>query len=189
MSRAFFFICVVFLGVSPISKDNIMSLLLPVLISGLLPTTLLSYDERSKWQELSGVLPISRSQLVSVKYLMGLILMGSFLVLTAALHLIVGRYPAQELVALLGGIFGLALLVSAVNLPMMFKFGVEKGRIWYIVTLFLVAGASAFSAGIATDFMQSDVAGALGWIVPVVGAVLFALSWLLSIRFYEKREF
>ena len=71
-SRAFALICVVFIAMSAVSQDNIIFLFMPIMISGLLPSTLLSYDERCKWQEFSGALPVSRAQLVSAKYLLGL---------------------------------------------------------------------------------------------------------------------
>ena len=187
-SRAFALICVVFIAMSAISQDNIIFLFMPIMISGLLPSTLLSYDERCKWQEFSGALPVSRAQLVSAKYLLGLGCMTAILVLTLIVHLIVRRFPAQTLLSMLGAIYGLSLFISAVSLPMMFKFGVEKGRLWYYATLVLVGGASGASAGVATDFFNEGLPSYV-WIIFVFGVVIYALSWLLAIRFYQKREF
>ena len=187
-SRAFGLICVVFIAMSAVSQDNIIFLFMPIMISGLLPSTLLSYDERCKWQEFSGALPVSRAQLVSAKYLLGLGCMTAILVLTLIVHLIVRRFPPQTLLSMLGAIYGLALFISAVSLPMMFKFGVEKGRLWYYATLVLVGGASGASAGVATDLFSEGLPSFL-WLIPVLGVVIFALSWLLAIRFYQKREF
>ena len=187
-SRAFLLICVLFIAMSAISQDNIIFLFMPIMISGLLPSTLLSYDERCKWQEFSGALPVSRAQLVSAKYLLGLGCMTAILVLTLIVHLIVRRFPAQTLLSMLGAIYGLSLFISAVSLPMMFKFGVEKGRLWYYATLVLVGGASGASAGVATDFFNEGLPSYV-WIIFVFGVVIYALSWLLAIRFYQKREF
>ena len=187
-SRAFGLICVVFIAMSAVSQDNIIFLFMPIMISGLLPSTLLSYDERCKWQEFSGALPVSRAQLVSAKYLLGLGCMTAILVLTLIVHLIVRRFPPQTLLSMLGAIYGLSLFISAVSLPMMFKFGVEKGRLWYYATLVLVGGASGASAGVATDFFNEGLPSYV-WIIFVFGVVIYALSWLLAIRFYQKREF
>ena len=187
-SRAFLLICVLFIAMSAISQDNIIFLFMPIMISGLLPSTLLSYDERCKWQEFSGALPVSRAQLVSAKYLLGLGCMTLILVVTLIVHLIVRRFPPQTLLSMLGAIYGLSLFISAVSLPMMFKFGVEKGRLWYYATLVLVGGASGASAGVATDLFSEGLPSFL-WLIPVLGVVIFALSWLLAIRFYQKREF
>ena len=187
-SRAFALICVVFIAMSAVSQDNIIFLFMPIMISGLLPSTLLSYDERCKWQEFSGALPVSRAQLVSAKYLLGLGCMTAILVLTLIVHLIVRRYPTEMLLMMLGGVYGLSLFISAVSLPMMFRFGVEKGRLWYYATLVLVGGASGASAGVATDFFNEGLPSYI-WIIFVFGVVIYALSWLLAIRFYQKREF
>lgn len=187
-SRAFMLICVVFIAMSAISQDNIIFLFMPIMISGLLPSTLLSYDERCKWQEFSGALPVSRAQLVSAKYLLGLGCMTLILLVTLIVHLIVRRFPPQTLLSMLGAIYGLSLFISAVSLPMMFKFGVEKGRLWYYATLVLVGGASGASAGVATDLFSEGLPSFL-WLIPVLGVIIFALSWLLAIRFYQKREF
>lgn len=187
-SRAFGLICVVFIAMSAISQDNIIFLFMPIMISGLLPSTLLSYDERCKWQEFSGALPVSRAQLVSAKYLLGLGCMTVILVLTLIVHLIVRRYPTEMLLAMLGGVYGLSLFISAVSLPMMFRFGVEKGRLWYYATLVLIGGASGASAGVATDFFNEGLPSYV-WLIFVFGLVIYALSWLLAIRFYQKREF
>jgi hypothetical protein len=187
-SRAFALICVVFIAMSAVSQDNIIFLFMPIMISGLLPSTLLSYDERCKWQEFSGALPVSRAQLVSAKYLLGLGCMTVVLVVTVVVHLIVRRYPTEMLLTMLGGVYGLSLFISAVSLPMMFKFGVEKGRLWYYATLVLIGGASGASAGVATDFFNEGLPSYV-WIIFVFGVVIYALSWLLAIRFYQKREF
>ena len=187
-SRAFLLICVLFIAMSAISQDNIIFLFMPIMISGLLPSTLLSYDERCKWQEFSGALPVSRAQLVSAKYLLGLGCMTLILLVTLIVHLIVRRFPTQTLLSMLGAIYGLSLFISAVSLPMMFKFGVEKGRLWYYATLVLVGGASGASAGVTTDLFSEGLPSFL-WLIPVLGVVIFALSWLLAIRFYQKREF
>ena len=187
-SRAFGLICVVFIAMSAISQDNIIFLFMPIMISGLLPSTLLSYDERCKWQEFSGALPVSRAQLVSAKYLLGLGCMTVILALTLIVHLIVRRYPTEMLLMMLGGVYGLSLFISAVSLPMMFRFGVEKGRLWYYATLVLIGGASGASAGVATDFFNEGLPSYV-WLIFVFGVVIYALSWLLAIRFYQKREF
>ena len=187
-SRAFLLICVVFIFMSLLSQDNAIFMLMPIMISGLLPSTLLSYDERCRWQEFSGALPVTRVQLVSAKYLLGLLCMTAVLVITAVLHLIVRRYPPEMLVSILGGVYGLSLFISAVSLPLMFKFGVEKGRLAYLATLVLIGGASGASAGVMPDLMQGGVPAFLK-LIPLIGIVIYALSWLLAIRFYQKREF
>lgn len=63
--KLYFLLDVIFIAAALISPDNVSFLAIPVLVSGIVPLTLLAYDERSKWLGYSGTLPYSRSQIVS----------------------------------------------------------------------------------------------------------------------------
>ena len=41
----------------------------PVLLAGILPVTLISYEEKSKWNQYVGIFPYTKREQVSVKYL------------------------------------------------------------------------------------------------------------------------
>ena len=65
--RAFLLIVVVFLAVSFFGDDNIFFVVYPAMIAGIVPVTLISYDERDKWDLYAGTLPYTGSQPVSSK--------------------------------------------------------------------------------------------------------------------------
>ena len=71
--KLFFLFDIVFLAVSFIYEGNMMFIGFPVMFSGILPLTLLAYDEREGWSEYCGTLPFSEKQIVSAKFLFGLI--------------------------------------------------------------------------------------------------------------------
>ena len=54
-------------------KSNMFFVFYPCLFCGMVPVNLLAYDERSRWLQYSGTLPYTRAQIVSGKYLIGLI--------------------------------------------------------------------------------------------------------------------
>ena len=188
-SWPFFPVCVVFLGMSLLSEENLSFLALPVLISGILPVTALSYDERSHWLEFCGTLPVSRAQFVSAKYLLGLICMAAPVVVAGVLHRFAGQYPPAMLPGMLGGALGAGLLVSGFSMPMMFKLGVEKGRLWYYLMLVIIGGSAGFLSGLETKDLSLATGSGSIWLILLVGAGLYAASWLLSIRLYQNREF
>ena len=64
IGKPFFLICIVFLAVLFYSGSNISLSLFPCLIAGIFPVTLISYEERDKWQSYSALLPVSRAKLV-----------------------------------------------------------------------------------------------------------------------------
>lgn len=81
--RAFLLIVVVFLAVSFFSSDNMFFIMYPAILASMIPVTLISYDEREKWNVYSGTLPYSRAQLVSAKYLAGLFFSALVFVVSA----------------------------------------------------------------------------------------------------------
>lgn len=190
--RAFLVIVAVFLAVSFTGDDNIFFLIYPIMIASVIPMTLLSYDEHDKWTAYSGTLPYTRVQLVSTKYLVGMCF-GSvaFLISMAAttVRMILGGGFVLEQFALVGtALLVLGCLGPALILPYVFKYGAEKGRMAFYITIGLFTAAATVLAGIG---FQVQVMGGGLWPLAVVAGVsilLYALSWWLSIRFYQKRE-
>ena len=190
--RAFLVIVAVFLAVSFTGDDNIFFLIYPIMIASVIPMTLVSYDEHDKWTAYSGTLPYTRAQLVSTKYLVGMCF-GSvaFLISMAAttVRMILGGGFVLEQFAMVGtALLVLGCLGPALILPYVFKYGAEKGRVAFYITVGVFSGVAAVLAGIG---FQVQVMGGGLWPLAAVAGVsilLYALSWWLSIRFYQKRE-
>ncbi|MBM6897935.1 ABC-2 transporter permease [Pseudoflavonifractor capillosus] len=190
--RAFLVIVAVFLAVSFTGDDNIFFLIYPIMIASVIPMTLLSYDEHDKWTAYSGTLPYTRTQLVSAKYLVGLCFgTVAFLISMAAttVRMLIGGGFILEQFAVVGtALLVLGCLGPALILPYVFKYGAEKGRIAFYVTVGVFSGVAAVLAGMGFQ-IQTMTRGL--WPLAVVAGVailLYALSWVLSIRFYQKRE-
>ena len=167
-----------------------------VLFLSLLPITVMGFDERSKWDRFAVTLPVTRKQLVLEKYLFSLIALGAgaalYLVFTIAGSAFVHRSTdLAELLGVLAPMLSVSLIFSAVNFPMMFKLGVEKGRLWFIL---IIALLGAILGGLLA--MRSNEGGSLPpwlngqllWLLLPVSLLLFAISYPLSVRIYEKRE-
>lgn len=190
--RAFLVIVAVFLAVSFSGDDNIFFLIYPIMIASVIPMTLVSYDEHDKWTAYSGTLPYTRAQLVSTKYLVGMCFgTVAFLISMAAttVRMILGGGFVLEQFAVVGtALLVLGCLGPALILPYVFKYGAEKGRMAFYITIGLFTAAATVLAGIG---FQVQVMGGGLWPLAVVAGVsilLYALSWWLSIRFYQKRE-
>lgn len=189
--RAYLLLAVVFLAVSAFGDGNVFMIFYPTLLVGMIPVTLLSYDERSKWQITCATLPCTRAQFVSAKYLIGLLAQLATLALTALaqavrLHMS-GAFHWSSWAALLAVLLSLSLVTAAITPPFMFRFGVEKGRILYCVTIGLMCGGSTV-VGLsgALDAAPFTVTALVGMVA--AAAAVYALSWRLSIALYQKRE-
>ena len=199
--RAYLFIVVVFLMVSLFGDDNAFMVFYPCLLAGMVPVNLLAYDENSKWHIYSGTLPCTRGQLVSVKYLIGVITQVTVLVLTGIVQAvrmcmadphIRGGFDLTEWAVTMGVLVIMSAVSSSVSMPFMFRYGVEKGRIAYYVMIG-VACAGMMMIGTMGNILPGSALFSVPaeWMV-AVGVVLaigiYALSWYLSIVFYNKRE-
>ncbi|TLQ41219.1 ABC-2 transporter permease [Ruoffia tabacinasalis] len=115
-----------------------------ILLGAVLPMTAIAYDERSEWNELAAMMPYSKFDLIFSKYLLGYLCMFG-----AALLVFIGQIIGKnngivaiddDIKVLLFAVMG-GLIFIAINTPILFKFGSEKGRFVFIITMALV-GAS-----------------------------------------------
>lgn len=182
----------VFVAFSVFDERNLFFSYYCCLITGITPISLISYDEQGKWDVYAGTLPYSRAQLVSVKYLVGLLCSVFILLLLAvaraAMHMYVGSFVPGEFFSFLMVLASLCLILPSLVLPLVFKFGAEKGRIFNMI----VIGVACALSTLATTYNIAKPVK-LSFSLPsvfflVLAALLYFLSWRLSIRIYTKRE-
>jgi len=100
-----------------------------VVYTGLLPVSLLSFDERSHWDRLARMLPVTRRDIVRSKYVMGFFLtLGAGVLMTLG-RTVFGGLSLPEAASLALGAAALGLVFQAVLYPFLFRLGVEKGRL------------------------------------------------------------
>ena len=184
----YFLILILIFSALPSGFNNAFA----VIYTSMLPYTALAYDERSKWDQLAAMMPYSTRDAVLSKYVFGWLCIGAAAVLSGllqmALSLVVDRVflPGVMVLSVLG-----AVCILAISLPLMFRMGVEKGRLAMFLVIFLVCGAAGAIAHIAESVGSGTVFAFQG---PVLGVtllaalVLTAVSVPLSMRFYAKRQ-
>ena len=184
----YFLILILIFSALPSGFNNAFA----VIYTSMLPYTALAYDERSKWDQLAAMMPYSTRDVVLSKYVFGWLCIGGAAVLSGllqmALSLVVDRVflPGVMVLSVLG-----AVCILAISLPLMFRMGVEKGRLAMFLVIFLVCGAAGAIAHIAESVGSGTVFAFQG---PVLGVtllaalVLTAVSVPLSMRFYTKRQ-
>lgn len=164
---------------------------------GMLPMTLLAYDQTSKFNEYSAALPATKEQLVGCKYIIGLCgLVVAELFAAVALgvaHLHWVAVDGALTVSTLVQVGMTALLNSAILLPLSYRFGYEKAKYAFYLMVGLIAATMGFSVaanedGLAKNLLPQSIssAGLLG--IAAVVLVLYAASWRLSVAWYGKAE-
>ncbi len=191
--KPYFLISIFFIVLSFWTVKNVFMLTYPLMLIGMIPMDLQRVDEAFKWDAYSGSLPCTKKQIVSEKYIIGLMFtvpVTALMLLTNALDMALGgdfQWRVLGSMALIAWMMG--FFTSAISLPLIFKFGSEKGRIaQYLIIGACIALSTVMglrSGGEMPAFSGS--AGALlGMLLIPLG--LYIGSWFLSICFYEKRE-
>lgn len=186
--KSFFLIAVVFLGISLSGEETEFFLFYPCLMVGMLPMTLLSYDEGEKWLFYADTLPCTRAQIVSCKYLVGLITCMVVWLVTLVSHGMKNLiFPgSSDFASMSLSLLCTGLLIPSIMLPLSFKLGVAKARIAYMIVVGAFAGGMGVFAGMGLTppaWLTSSAP-----ILLLVTAALYAASWRLSIHLYQKRE-
>lgn len=191
--RAFLLIILVFLGISLFGDDNLFFVLYPIIFASMIPVSLISYEEHEKWTSYCGVLPYSRVQIVTAKYLIGLIFNGIVFVLSltvqAARMIINHSFSFENLAALALVFLLIGLIIPTLLLPFIFCFGPEKGRIAFYVMIGLCG--AAIGVLISMNFSLPAALPHGIWILIALCAgviLLYGASWRLSVFFYNRKE-
>lgn len=191
--RAYLLIAVVFVAVSFFSDDNMFFVFYPCLLCGMIPVTLLGYDERSRWLQYSGTLPYTKTQIVSAKYLIGLLTQLAMLVVTGAakavqMH-VAGQFVFEDFAVLMLLMLTVSTLSPSICLPFVFKLGVEKGRTAYYIMIGFVCGSSVLASSMMRSPLMTEIQPTLILaLIALAGIGLYLLSWYLSTVFFKKRE-
>ena len=158
-----------------------------VTYAAMLPYSCVAYDERSKWDQLAAMMPYSNRDLVLSRYILGWIagagacLLSLLLQEGFALILHQDVYPDTLIAS-----FFVCLSTLAITLPLIFRFGVERGRLIMLLIIFLVCGSAGALSGIADSL--SGTLPAPVWLIVPLSLVLTALSIPLSLRWYTLRR-
>lgn len=193
--RTYLLIGIVFIAVSFAGPEsqNMFFVFYPCLLCGMIPVNLLAYDERSRWLEYSGTLPYTKAQIVSGKYLVGIIVQGAMLIAVGIaqgvrMHL-AGTFGWGEFALFMGSIYAMAAVTSSISLPFMFRLGVEKGRIAYYCMIGFVCAAGYLGSVFFAQGSAQTVSGRVMLVLFfLMGTGIYAASWLASIALYQKRE-
>lgn len=190
---------VVMMGVGVISIMNGANFFIVYagFLLGMMPMTLLAYDQASKFSEYSGVLPVTKEQLVGSKYIIGLCgLVLAEVFAAAALGAAQLHWVAVDsalVISTLVQVGMTTLLGSTILLPLSYRFGYEKAKYAFYLMVGLVAalmgfGVSANDDGLARNLLPQGISslGLLG--IAAVVLALYALSWRLSVAWYGKAE-
>lgn len=159
-----------------------------VLLGAVIPMTAIAYDERSKWTELAVMMPYSKAGLVLSKYFLGYICMTGSVILVVLGQLLKHIYDksasSDNTLILIVSIFA-GLIFIAINTPILFKFGSEKGRFVFIIAMMLLGASGPLLSSINSDIL-SQLINVSPLLLIVIAIVLNFVSIFISKRIRLK---
>lgn len=170
-----------------------------ILCSMMIITTF-SVDDNSKWTRYAMIMPVSRKDVVVGKFiilaifcvigsLLGLVigLIGGFVVKKASFDLeVIGKLLFLSLAAC-----STALILGSISIPLIFKFGAEKGRILLLVSFLFPSavciGIYKLLVFIGVEFTDKLVFTIL-CCIPIIAFIWCYVMYLISYKFFEHQE-
>lgn len=152
-----------------------------------------AYDNQSGWDTYVNTLPVSRKDVVMSKYLLSYLLAlagGLFALLVGWINgLLKNTGNFTEMLVAAYAMFGAAVILVSILLPLIYKFGVERSRI--IILAAVAIPVAAIFALAQTDSLvlpDAKTVEQLLWLSPLIVIVFCMLSCAISCAVYRKKE-
>ena len=202
-------IMVLFCGIAIIGTKAInFAPIIICTIVGMIALSTFSYDEISKSNKYLLTLPTNKKEIVKEKFILaiGATILGGILGLLLTIIVInVMNYVRPEnminidyeslITTTIGGMWGISL-IHAIQIPSIYKWGVEKGRIQMFILFFAIIaivvgiGFLIAKANFNIDMeMLKDFINKFGLIFLVVlMIVMYYVSYRISYKIYKNKE-
>ena len=175
---------------------------LVVLIPLIVPMSCFSYDDLAHWDKFAAATPAGRRGVVTGRYVFFLLTLAASAVVVIAMLLLLGAAGLIELtdwwepVLVVLTCASVTMILDGIAFPILFKFGAEKAR-----TISLVLFAAIFGGCMLIGFLSvgpSGEVGLPGWLdilltwlpllAVLLGVAVLAVSYVLSLRIYTRKE-
>ncbi len=191
-------------GMQQETMDGAMSMItiMLILVFGMVGIATFSYDEMAKADRYILTLPLTRKEVVRAKYMLVILLtlVGAVLGVLASGIISYAMSKALpdflELISYaLGGILGIAF-VEGIQIPCMYKFGAEKGRMQIFIVIAIMAlllgGIFFIGEKINVNLPVNNILNILTNFLPLVllalTAIIYFVSYKIAYKLYSKKE-
>ncbi len=169
---------------------------------GMFSIATFSYDEMAKADRYILTFPLTKKEVVKAKYslvitstIVGSII-GMIINIILSLSLQKEMPNLLELVSLaMGAIFGIGI-VEAIQIPFIYKYGAEKGRIQIFIAIaiiaFVLGGIIWIGEKYGINWMGNSMVEMFSKILPIILiasiAIIYFISYKISCKIYKRKE-
>lgn len=193
MGPYFAFLMVAALFFSITAGVSATASMIPFFFSILIISTF-SYDDMARWDPFAVSTPVSRKRIVNAKYITACLfsLLGALTscLISLVVLLIQKQSWTFEITLCILVAMGSSLLLNAVMIPLIYRFGAEKARLFLILLVFIPIGLGilAQNMGFQISVGQETVVSLMAF-SPVLASLLLIPSCMISQRIYINKEF
>lgn len=157
-----------------------------------------SYDDFNNWNAYAVTLPDGRKNVVTAKYIASIILTVILGIISLILGIVINYTKTnsinlEEIISSLMGTILSSVIIISLLYPIVFKFGATNGRIILFAVVFGVAGIGALIAQFIDMTpiinMINKLDNCLIIAIPIISIILLGISYLISNKIYQIKEF
>ncbi|TCT16252.1 ABC-2 family transporter [Natranaerovirga pectinivora] len=170
------------------SGNNLMFGMMIAILCAMLPITVMGFDEKAKWDKYALSMPISRFEVVMSKYLLGICFFILGFVVNVIFNLFTTSQGLMDIVEMSLGVVGIGVIYLCFVLPLLFKFGVEKGRFFLMLVMFIPLGIGILLNKLGFVMPPKETIDTMMAFIPLLSIIIFFCSIGLSYSIYSKKE-
>jgi len=188
-------LCIALVVYGVYENEIFMIPLICTMIPLILTAIAFGYDTRSKFEQFAFSMPIKKSSFVLSKLFFAFVfgLFGSvclFVQLVIKSEMSIDNIIFISLITLVASV-----LISAIQLPFILKYGAEKGRLIMVLTYFIIFALSSLlkaKSDLLTNVVEFFLNNSRGMIflgIVFVSIVIIGMAIKISILIMEKKEY
>ena len=157
-----------------------------------------SYDDFNNWNSYAVTLPNGRKNVVRAKYIVSIILMiilavVAFFIGIGISYIKTNSINLDEIISSLMGTMLSSVIIISLLYPIVFKFGATNGRIILFAVVFGIAGIGTLIARFIDMAPIINIINKLDnyllIVIPIIYIILLGISYLISSKIYQNKEF
>lgn len=194
------YLLAIILGIIPtafINYDPNFMLIISMLIIFIISINTFSFDKENNWNKYALTMPVSRRDIVRAKYMLNIIglLLGSILGFLLSL---IGNFfykidlDFNNFINILIISMAFFLILSAIDLPTLFKWGTNKGKIVLMIVLFTLIAIIFQIIEKAYNYIlniSSIDTIKLNLLIILISILIYFISYKISLYIMSKKEY
>lgn len=193
-------ISILYLGIGVMSNNSSFLLYLVFFFNIALVLAAFSYDEKPGFEKYARVFPVSYKTLVLTRYVETIIInvVSTAVVIPFSIYVEKSGKGTDEIVSACMAAVSVGMILLAILFPIIYKYGIEKGRIMIFAIVFIPVFGFAFLSKMNINFDLNKIMtnSAVIYtiehayiIAPVVAVIFLTISYFVSVRITARKEY